>query len=96
MRVRTEQLRAVVLAFTALVSCGGSSSETPPPLEPHPLNLHYSRASTALNEPALEPEPAADAGVSTEPKPRDVDENEDVPAPRTWGGEPKLPPGVLK
>jgi hypothetical protein len=32
----------------ALVSCGGSSSETPPPLEPTPANVRYDRAATSL------------------------------------------------
>jgi hypothetical protein len=31
-----------------LASCGGSSSETPPPLEPSPANVHYDRAATTL------------------------------------------------
>lgn len=39
----------VLLSFlVSLASCGGSSSETPPPLEPLPMNVHYSRAATAL------------------------------------------------
>jgi len=29
-------------------SCGGSSSETPPPLEPLPANVHYDRSATTL------------------------------------------------
>ena len=37
----------VVLALV-LASCGGSSSETPPPLEPLPANVHYDRAATTL------------------------------------------------
>jgi hypothetical protein len=83
-----------VLTSAALFSCGGSSSETPPPLEPHPLNLHYSRSATALasdNEPLT----AADAGVAAADQPRDVDEREDVPARRTWGSDPP-PPRELK
>jgi hypothetical protein len=31
-----------------LASCGGSSSETPPPLEPLPANVHYNRSATTL------------------------------------------------
>jgi hypothetical protein len=31
-----------------MAGCGGSSSETPPPLEPLPANLHYSRSATTL------------------------------------------------
>jgi hypothetical protein len=36
------------LLALALASCGGSSSETPPPLEPVPANVHYDRAATTL------------------------------------------------
>jgi hypothetical protein len=36
------------LFFVTLASCGGSSSETPPPLEPLPANVKYSRAATTL------------------------------------------------
>jgi hypothetical protein len=32
----------------ASASCGGSSSETPPPLEPVPANVHYDRSATTL------------------------------------------------
>jgi len=37
-----------LLSFGASASCGGSSSETPPPLEPVPANVLYDRASTTL------------------------------------------------
>ena len=36
------------LFLVALASCGGSSSETPPPLEPLPVNVHYNRSATTL------------------------------------------------
>jgi len=36
------------LLTVVLASCGGSSSETPPPLEPLPANVHYDRAATTL------------------------------------------------
>jgi hypothetical protein len=36
------------LAVGASVGCGGSSSETPPPLEPTPANVHYDRSATTL------------------------------------------------
>jgi hypothetical protein len=40
---------ALALGFAwGLASCGGSSSETPPPLEPSPANVHYSRSATTL------------------------------------------------
>ncbi len=34
--------------FAPLASCGGLSSETPPPLEPTPDNVHYDRSATTL------------------------------------------------
>jgi len=84
------RLTAVFASGVAL-GCGGSSSETPPPLEPHPMNLHYSRAATTLGNEVEEPAVSADAGAN---QPRDVPEDEVdevVPAaPRTWGsGAPK-------
>ena len=39
-------LAALVLGASA--ACGGSSSETPPPLEPTPANVHYDRSATTL------------------------------------------------
>jgi hypothetical protein len=65
--------RCVALAglgfFLSLAACGGSSSETPPPLQPLPVNVHYDRSSTTLpgelGMPAPEP---TDAGApKTEP-----------------------------
>jgi hypothetical protein len=36
------------LALGASAGCGGSSSETPPPLEPTAANVHYDRSATTL------------------------------------------------
>jgi len=36
------------LLFAPLGSCGGSASETPPPLEPTPDNVHYDHSATTL------------------------------------------------
>jgi hypothetical protein len=36
------------LALGASAGCGGSSSETPPPLEPTAANIHYDRGATTL------------------------------------------------
>jgi hypothetical protein len=58
------------LVLGASVGCGGSSSETPPPLEPTPANVHYDRSATTLpgelgttdedgGAPAPKPEPPA-------------------------------------
>jgi hypothetical protein len=60
--------------------CGGSSSETPPPLEPLPANIHYNRAATALPG---EAEPAASAQEPTPSVPGS--EPAAAPAPKTWG-----------
>jgi hypothetical protein len=46
---RLVALSAVVgLVLGASLGCGGSSSETPPPLEPTPANVHYDRSATTL------------------------------------------------
>lgn len=37
------------LLLGASLGCGGSSSETPPPLEPTPANVHYDRSATTLS-----------------------------------------------
>jgi len=35
-----------ILVATALVACGGSSSETPPPLQPDPAGFRYAPSSS--------------------------------------------------
>lgn len=65
--------RALILAVLAsLASCGGSSSETPPPLEPLPVNVHYSRAATTL---------PGELGTSVKPAPEDAGALPVEPAP---------------
>lgn len=65
--------RALVLAVLAsLASCGGSSSETPPPLEPLPVNMHYSRSATTL---------PGELGTSVKPPPEDAGALPVEPAP---------------
>jgi hypothetical protein len=88
-----QRLSAVILASAALFACGGSSSETPPPLEPHPRNLHYSRAATTLgNDVELLAPDSDDAGASQAREPSDDEPDDFAPAaPRTWGGEPAAP-----
>jgi hypothetical protein len=54
-------------------SCGGSSSETPPPLEPLPANVHYNRSATTLpgelgTKPAPEPSASEPAPATPAPK----------------------------
>jgi len=49
LRLLAHTARGLLLGvFATLASCGGSSSETPPPLEPLPVNVHYSRSATTL------------------------------------------------
>jgi hypothetical protein len=76
-RMRFARL-AFLLSLPAL-GCGGSSSETPPPLEPDPTSARYSgpRVQKAGEEPA--PAPAA------EPDEDDVPAKPRKAAPGTWG-----------
>jgi len=76
-------LFGIVTVAGALTACGGSSSETPPPLQPDPAGFRYASKplpaqivedSDAGPAPLIAPEPADDA----EPKPR-------APARPTWG-----------
>jgi hypothetical protein len=71
-----------------LVGCGGSSSETPPPLEPDPTSFEY----TGPRIPS-----AADDAVSSTPAAAEPDElapkTSGAPASGTWGsGKAAAPP----
>lgn len=68
----------VVFACGSLVACGGSASETPPPLEPDPHALPRPRE-------APKPEGTAPQGERDEPLPLHD-------APSTWGSGQKRPP----
>jgi hypothetical protein len=81
-RFRFLGILSVLSMGVVSVACGGSSSETPPPLEPLPVNLHYDRASTALSGEVLMTEADAGAIVRAEEAPP---ENEAPPARSTWG-----------
>ena len=51
--------------YVSLAGCGGSSSETPPPLQPLPVNVHYDRSATTLpGELGLPAAEATDAGTA--------------------------------
>ena len=68
-------------AVGSLGACGGSSSETPPPLQPDPKGFRY--ASVPVNQAS----PSADSDAGALPLSNDLDEEEKprAPARSTWG-----------
>ena len=84
----------LLVAAVALVACGGSSSETPPPLEPLPVNLHYDRSSTALSGEL--PLVASDAGAVKRSEDVPPELNAGPPARGTWGTDGADKPAPLK
>ena len=72
------------------LGCGGSSSETPPPLEPLPVNLHYDRASTALSTDHQIAEVDA-GGVQRADEAKEQGADTSGPARSTWGSERVVP-----
>jgi hypothetical protein len=70
--------------------CGGSSSETPPPLEPLPVNLHYDRASTALSTDQQIAEVDAGAGQRAD-EAQEQGSDASGPPRSTWGSERAVP-----
>ncbi len=72
---------AVTVAVSgALAGCGGSSSETPPPLEPDPRGFHYASAS-----PVTADESDAGAAPSSSNNLGDDDDKPRTKANSTWG-----------
>ena len=71
---------AVAVAVSGvLAGCGGSSSETPPPLEPDPRGFHYA--------PAL-PATASESDAGAVPSSGGFDDDDEKPhkkASSTWG-----------
>lgn len=77
------RMRTVLVLALLLVGCGGSSSETPPPLEPDPTSYRYTgpripRANEETSTPA-EAEAADPDDLPVAPK---------MPARATWGSAP--------
>ncbi len=62
------------------VACGGSASETPPPLPPHAHHEPYRVPPVNPSRPAPEPE-------APEPEERESDAEDGAPARSTWGTE---------
>ena len=73
-----------LMGVASLTGCGGSSSETPPPLEPDPRGFHYASAVV----------PASDSDAGDVPAPSTVSTDDDKPRPKsstTWGEPSSLP-----
>ncbi len=68
-------------SLIALSACGGSASETPPPLQPDPKGFHYASASPLAPVSATE----SDAGALSPSNESDVEERPHAPARSTWG-----------
>jgi hypothetical protein len=68
-------------SIAALGACGGSSSETPPPLQPDPVGFRYASA------PPVRIAEESDAGDAPEvlPESADGDPKPRVPGRSTWG-----------
>ncbi|HEX2669617.1 MAG TPA: hypothetical protein VHM25_02035 [Polyangiaceae bacterium] len=58
MRYHLPFAAALVAVVSALAACGGSSSETPPPLQPDPAGFRY---APAFSRPVVEESDAGDA-----------------------------------
>jgi len=76
-------LLPLLLSLSAL-GCGGSSSETPPPLQPDPTSERYTGPRM--------PSAADDVAVAPTPEPEDDGlEQPRKPAPATWGSGKSAP-----
>ena len=73
------RMRHIPLLALLVAGCGGSSSETPPPLEPDPTSYRYSgpRLQVLPDATAAEPEPEVDED--------DLPATTKKPAAATWG-----------
>lgn len=78
-------LAPVLLASLAsLAACGGSSSETPPPLQPDPTGFRYAPPIPA----AIPPESDAGDAAQTIPETGEVDPKPRLPARPPTGSSP--------
>jgi hypothetical protein len=68
-------------SIAALAACGGSSSETPPPLQPDPAGFRYAPASPAR----IVEESDAGEAPRTIPETIDAEPKPGGPARSTWG-----------
>jgi len=85
-------MRVPVLALCLLLpclGCGGSSSETPPPLEPDPTSIRYTGPRFPSADEAVAPTPPA------EPDEDDLPARSRKPAAATWGSG-KVTPSVAR
>jgi hypothetical protein len=75
-----------ILTGGLVAACGGSSSETPFPLEPNRAELSAAPPGPARGVVALEPGRGVDGGA----RPRTGDDDEPTgSSPATWGSEKK-------
>jgi len=75
----------LVAVVSALVACGGSSSETPPPLQPDPAGFRY---APAFSRPVVEESDAGDAPRTNADGTTDPNANPRPPAPAASGAAP--------
>jgi len=82
MRYRLPLGAALALGMlAALAACGGSSSETPPPLQPDPAGFRYASAAPVR----VADDSDGGAARSSGSEATDLDPQPRVPARSTWG-----------